>query len=114
MTASLADIASLDVDLYAVRLVVREGVRNMPLNRAEQAVAAKLCKAKGLTESATADLLGVTNHLVGRMWRDKAPIDMESIDPGVMGNLIPRPMQFTRADQLAVNRAMLGHRDFCD
>ena len=75
------------IDLYAVRLVVREGCLGIPLSHRERVLAAHLLRAKGAPETVIAQRLNVSTRVAQRYWVATPPIPVEDVDPHIIGNL---------------------------
>jgi hypothetical protein len=88
-----------DYDWWAIRVVVREGKPMHNLTRAEKVVAAKLMRRKGIDGLTVSFRLGIKEALVHKFWKLPDPIDMDGIDPSVMGAVIPKPL-VSRKDAL--------------
>lgn len=101
MTSSLAQAeaapAPQDFDWWAIRVVVREGKPMHNLTREEKVVAAKLMRRKGIDGLTCSYRLGIKHALVNKFWKLPDPIDLDDIDPSVMGAVIPKPL-VSRAD----------------
>lgn len=76
------------LDLWAVRVVVREG-RYMPLSKEERILAAHLLSLKGFTSPQIAERLRMDNgHAAYHLLRGKPPMPLEEVDPTVYGPLV--------------------------
>lgn len=105
MTSSLAQpeaaLDPQDYDWWAIRVVVREGKPMHSLARDEKVVAAKLMRRKGLDGITVSYRLGIKPALVNKYWRMPNPVDLDAIDPSVMGAVIPKPL-VSRKDALLI------------
>jgi len=85
MTTMILDPQDVElIDMWAVRVAVREGKR-MKLTTPELILAVKLCHRKNLTAPATAERLGLTRAQVDKYRRVELPIDVDSIPEDVIG-----------------------------
>lgn len=80
---------STDIDLFALRVVVREG-RPMALTRDEKIVAAQLMRRKGVDSHTQAYRLGIDYALVHKFWAITAPVDLDGVPADVVGAPLPK------------------------
>jgi len=83
------------IDMYAVQLVVREGVW-MNLNKSERVLAAQLCKVKGLSGPEVAERMRITEHLVGKYWRIEPPFPLDLVSDTVIGAVKKPEFHYTQ------------------
>jgi hypothetical protein len=93
-----------DLDLFALKIVIREGMRGIALNRGELIVAAKVMQQKGYDGPAIADILGISLDLVQKFWRLLPPVPLDEIPQWVKGGQAVPPPAFSKA----MSRAVVG------
>lgn len=81
------------IDLWAVRIVVREG-RFMPLTRSEQIVAAHLMRKKGLSIAEASERLRLSPALTQKLGLRKPPAALDQVGDDVIGNPVIPPVVF--------------------
>lgn len=83
-----------DLDWFAIKLVVREGIRTIPLSRDEKVMAAHLMRAKNIDSIEAGVILGVSTSVVTkRLWGVDPPMPVwwvQQNHPEVIGNLRPK------------------------
>jgi hypothetical protein len=94
--------ATIDLDLWAIGVVVREN-KYMNLTRPEKVVAAQLMRRKGWLPAQIAETLRLTTQVVTKMLaRDRTAIDIDELleaEPDFIGRYVkPTPPPISRSE----------------